>query len=190
MGCYNHRIPLTFDSHLGSTATNVPAKFQSDWKNLYPNFPASRLQMIKQMIKRLNELRKCCVMLCCVVVWCGVVWCGVVWFGVWCRVVWCSVWCCVGFCVSWCKRVFNLLKTDFLRRSGWNPGPTTGTNFLSITRLLLYFFNIVLKYSHFALNSQFLFVIAAKPFPANTNVKYECFRCAFQTWLLCWWIDQ
>ena len=31
-----------------------------------------------------------------------------------------------------------------------------------------------------ALNSQYMFVVGAKPFPANQTVKYECFHCDFQ----------
>ena len=40
---YNDRIALKFDRHLGSAAAEVPVKFQSDWKSLYPNLAASRL---------------------------------------------------------------------------------------------------------------------------------------------------
>ena len=35
-----------FDRHLGSSAAEVPAKFQSDWKSLNPNLAASRLHEI------------------------------------------------------------------------------------------------------------------------------------------------
>ena len=31
-----------------------------------------------------------------------------------------------------------------------------------------------------ALNSQYLFVLGARPIPANQNVKYQYFHCAFQ----------
>ena len=44
--CYNYRIALKFDRHLGSAAAEVPVKFQSDWKNLNPNLAASRLREI------------------------------------------------------------------------------------------------------------------------------------------------
>ena len=30
------------------------------------------------------------------------------------------------------------------------------------------------------LKSQYLFVVSVKPFPANQNVKFECFHCDFQ----------
>ena len=36
IGCYNDRIALTFDRHFGSTAAEVPVKFQGDWKSLNP----------------------------------------------------------------------------------------------------------------------------------------------------------
>ena len=46
IGCYNDSIALKFDRHLGSTAAEVPVKFQSDWKCLNPNLAASRLHEI------------------------------------------------------------------------------------------------------------------------------------------------
>ena len=46
IGCYNDRISLIFDRHLGSTAAEVPANLQSDWKNLNMNLEASRLHEI------------------------------------------------------------------------------------------------------------------------------------------------
>ena len=45
-GCYNDRIALEFDRHLGSATAEVPVKFQSDWKSLNPNLTASRLHEI------------------------------------------------------------------------------------------------------------------------------------------------
>ena len=41
IGCYNDCIRLKFDRHLGSTAAEVPVKFQSDWKSLNLNLMAS-----------------------------------------------------------------------------------------------------------------------------------------------------
>ena len=46
IGCYNDRFALKFDRQLGSTAAEVPLKFQSDWKSLNPNLAASRLREI------------------------------------------------------------------------------------------------------------------------------------------------
>ena len=46
IGCFNGRIALKFVRHLGSSAAEVPAKFQSDWKSLNPNLAASRLHEI------------------------------------------------------------------------------------------------------------------------------------------------
>ena len=46
IGCYSYRITLKFDRHLGSTAAEVPVKFQGDWKSLNPNLVASRLHEI------------------------------------------------------------------------------------------------------------------------------------------------
>ena len=42
IGSYNGRISLKFNRHLGSTAAEVPVKFQSDQKSLNPNIVASR----------------------------------------------------------------------------------------------------------------------------------------------------
>ena len=44
--CYNERVALKFDRLLGSTAAEVPVKFQSDWKCLTQNLVASRLHDI------------------------------------------------------------------------------------------------------------------------------------------------
>ena len=44
--CYNDRFAMKFDRHLGSAAAVLPVKFQSDWKSLNPNLPASRLREI------------------------------------------------------------------------------------------------------------------------------------------------
>ena len=41
IGCYNDRIALKVDGHLGSAAAEVPVKFQSDWKSLNSNLAAS-----------------------------------------------------------------------------------------------------------------------------------------------------
>ena len=46
IGCYNDRIALKFDRHLGSTAADLPVNFQSDMKSLNPNLAASRLDEI------------------------------------------------------------------------------------------------------------------------------------------------
>ena len=46
IGCYNDRIALKFDRHLGSGAAEVPVKFQIVWKSLNPNLAASRLREI------------------------------------------------------------------------------------------------------------------------------------------------
>ena len=46
IGCYNDRIALKFDRHLGSTAAEVPVKFQSNWKSLNMNLAAPRLNEI------------------------------------------------------------------------------------------------------------------------------------------------
>ena len=46
IGCYNDRIILKFDAHLGNAAANVLVKFQNDWKKLKPNVAASRLHEI------------------------------------------------------------------------------------------------------------------------------------------------
>ena len=46
--CYNSRIALKFDRHLGSSAVDVPVKFQSDWQSPNPNLAASRLHEILQ----------------------------------------------------------------------------------------------------------------------------------------------
>ena len=40
-GCYADRIALKFDRHSGSTS-EVPVKFQSDWRNLNPSLADSR----------------------------------------------------------------------------------------------------------------------------------------------------
>ena len=46
IGCYNDRIALKFDMHLGSAATEVPVKYKIYWKSLNPNLVASRLYEI------------------------------------------------------------------------------------------------------------------------------------------------
>ena len=43
IGCYNDRIALKFDRHLGSAADEVPGKFQRDRKSLNSNLAASKL---------------------------------------------------------------------------------------------------------------------------------------------------
>ena len=42
--CYNDYNALKFDWHLGSSADDVPVKFQSDQKSQHPNPAASRLR--------------------------------------------------------------------------------------------------------------------------------------------------
>ena len=46
IGRYNDRFALKLDGHLGSTAAEMPVKFQSDCKSLNPNLVASRLNEI------------------------------------------------------------------------------------------------------------------------------------------------
>ena len=46
IGCYNDRITLKFDRHLGSSAAEMPVTFQRDCKSLNPNLAASRLHKI------------------------------------------------------------------------------------------------------------------------------------------------
>ena len=46
IGCYDGRIALQFDRHLGSAAADVPVKLQSYWKSLNPNLAASGLREI------------------------------------------------------------------------------------------------------------------------------------------------
>ena len=46
IGCCNDRIILKFDAHLGSSAAEVPVKFQSVWKSLNMNLATSRLYEI------------------------------------------------------------------------------------------------------------------------------------------------
>ena len=48
MGCYEARITLKFDRHLGSAAAELPVKFLSDWKSLNPNLAALKLCKIFQ----------------------------------------------------------------------------------------------------------------------------------------------
>ena len=43
IGSLNYRIALKFDRHFGSTAADVPVKFQSDRSILNTNLVASRL---------------------------------------------------------------------------------------------------------------------------------------------------
>ena len=46
IGWYDGRIALKFDRHLGTDATEVPVKFQSDWKRFNPNLTASKFREI------------------------------------------------------------------------------------------------------------------------------------------------
>ena len=46
IGCYNDRIALKFDRHLGITAAEEPVKFQGDWKGPNSNLAASRFHEI------------------------------------------------------------------------------------------------------------------------------------------------
>ena len=46
IGTFNCRIALKFDRHIGSTAAEVPVKFQSDRTILNTNLAASRLYEI------------------------------------------------------------------------------------------------------------------------------------------------
>ena len=41
-------------------------------------------------------------------------------------------------------------------------------------------FSSITLHVRVALKSQYLFVVGAKPFPANRNVKHERFHCAFK----------
>ena len=45
---YNDRIALKFHGHLGSTVSEVPVKFQSDWKHFNQNLVALRLREINK----------------------------------------------------------------------------------------------------------------------------------------------
>ena len=49
IGSLNYRIALKFDRHVGSTAAEVPVKFQSDRTILHTNLAASRLCEILQL---------------------------------------------------------------------------------------------------------------------------------------------
>ena len=56
IGCYNDRIALKFDMHLGSVAAEVPVKFQSSWTSINPNLAPSRLNEILQYdVRPLSE---------------------------------------------------------------------------------------------------------------------------------------
>ena len=44
--CYNYRFAKNIDRHLGSTAAEVPVKFQSNWKSPNMNPVTSRLHKI------------------------------------------------------------------------------------------------------------------------------------------------
>ena len=56
IGCYNDRIALKFDMHLGSAAAEVPVKLHSDWKSLIPNLAASRLhEVLREDVHPLSE---------------------------------------------------------------------------------------------------------------------------------------
>ena len=46
IGCYKDRIALKFNRHLGSSAAELPVKFQSDGTSLNRNLAASRLREI------------------------------------------------------------------------------------------------------------------------------------------------
>ena len=46
IGCYNDRIALKFNRHLGSAAAKVPVKFQRAWQSLNPYVTAWRLHEI------------------------------------------------------------------------------------------------------------------------------------------------
>ena len=57
-GCYDDRIALKYDRHLGSAAAAVPVKFHRDWKSLKPNLIASRLhEILRQCVRPLSEWR-------------------------------------------------------------------------------------------------------------------------------------
>ena len=56
IGCYNDRIDLKLDKHLGSAAADVLAKLQNDWKSLNLNLAASSLhEILRQDIRPLSE---------------------------------------------------------------------------------------------------------------------------------------
>ena len=52
IACYDERIALKFDRHLGSAAAEVPVKFQSDYENLNLNLVDSRLHEILWLRRR------------------------------------------------------------------------------------------------------------------------------------------
>ena len=49
-------------------------------------------------------------------------------------------------------------------------------------RILEVVFSSITRHMGVVLKSHCLFMVDAKPFLANENVKYECFLCAFQIW--------
>ena len=56
IGCYNDRIVLKFDRHLGSAAAEVPVKFPIDWNSLNPYLAASRLhEILREDVRLLTE---------------------------------------------------------------------------------------------------------------------------------------
>ena len=56
IGCYNDRIVLKSDRHLGSAAAEMTVKFQSDCKYINPNLSASRLyEILRYDVRPLSE---------------------------------------------------------------------------------------------------------------------------------------
>ena len=58
IGCYNDRIGMKSDRHLGSAVAEIPFTFQSDRKSLNPKLAASRLhEILREDVHLLSELR-------------------------------------------------------------------------------------------------------------------------------------
>ena len=60
IGCYNDRIALKYDRHLGSAAAGMPAKFQNDRKSLNLNLVVTRLhEILRYDVRQLREASSC-----------------------------------------------------------------------------------------------------------------------------------
>ena len=64
IGCYNDRISLTFDMHLGNAAAEVRVKFQCDWKTTEPLKPTPRMLQFSQVKRndRIHKLHRSCLL--------------------------------------------------------------------------------------------------------------------------------
>ena len=79
------------------------------------------------------------------------------------------------------RRIRSFQKVDFFKLIEINqlcvhPSGTIMEYLESTISLISHTQNCILVHN----TPQYLFVIGAKPFPANQNVKYECLHCAFQ----------